>query len=234
MLETGPSGQLPPSQVGVGSHLSPVHFVGIDASGPANHDHTAICVLRADRDRLRYEDHARGLGDAALVARVAALAGPVVIGIDAPLSYGDRGGDRPSDKALRKRIQEVGLTGSSVMAPTSPRMVYLTLRGVALARALQLGAGDPRVVEVHPGAALAIGGAEPGRVRAVKSDPAARAVVLGWLAEAGLDGLPPDLAETDHEVMATAAAWAAWRWATGRSAWFWPAAPPCHPFDFAC
>lgn len=213
-----------------------MYVIGIDASGPANHDGTAMCVLDAREGGLRYVSHARGLGDRDIVDEVAPLreAAPVVVGIDAPLSYGDRGGDRPGDKALRAAIQGAGLSGGSVMAPTSPRMAYLTLRGVGLSRALLFAGGDLRVVEVHPGAALVLGGAAVAEVRRVKADAGSRAAVVGWLGSVGVEQLPAEIAATDHEVMAAAAAWAAWRWATGRPSWSWPASPPCHPFDFAC
>lgn len=205
--------------------------LGVDASGPANRAHTAACMLDARGARPRCVGHAVGLGDADLLAL--AVGEPLVVGIDAPLGYGPTGGDRPGDRGLRAHAVAAGLPSGTVMAPTAPRMAYLTLRGVVLARALQLAAPAARIVEVHPGAALACGGADPALVRAVKSDAAARAALVAWLG-ARIDDLPAEVAATDHAVMAAAAAWAAWRWATGAAAWTHRAEPPLHPFDISC
>ena len=61
-----------------------------------------------------------------------------MIGIDAPLSYQDGGGDRPQDKSIRQFIKKHGLSGSSIMPPTLTKMVYLTLRGIGLTRRIML------------------------------------------------------------------------------------------------
>lgn len=208
-------------------------IVGIDASGPTNHDDTCACVLAVADGRATYLRHVSGLSDAAAIALVAGLDGPVVIGLDAPLSYSDGGGDRPGDKRLRDAITARGMLPGSVMTPTMTRMAYLTLRGMGLARGLTLGCGPAvRIVEVHPGAALVLRGAPVGDVRAVKSDAAARERLVAWLRDAGLEGLPDDVADTDHALMSAAAALAAWSWSEGRTAWICAAVPPLHPYDF--
>lgn len=210
-------------------------IVGIDASGPSNHADTCACVLAVRDGRAAYLQHVNGLSDAAAIALVASLAqeGPVVVGLDAPLSYADGGGDRPGDKRLRDAITARGMLPGSVMTPTMTRMAYLTLRGLGLARGLTLGCGPAvRIVEVHPGAALVLRGAPVADVRAVKSDAAARLRLVAWLRDAGLGGLPDALADTDHALMSAAAALAAWSWSEGQAAWRWPAVPPLHPYDF--
>jgi len=156
--------------------------------------------------------------------------------LDAPLSYGLDGKSRPADSDLRARVQKLGLPPGSVMAPTAPRMAYLTLRGVSVARALGfLGSPhDLSIVEVHPGAALALGGAPVESIRTFREDLAARDDLLRWLAAQGLEGIGWEVVTTDHSVAACAAAWAAWLWRRGESNWIVPADPPHHPFDFAC
>lgn len=124
----------------------------------------------------------------------------------------------------------------SVMAPMAPRMVYLTLRGIGVARLLASMEQDrePRIVEVHPGAAFALRGAPLRDVRSFKVEEKARRRLLRWLGDRGLSGLPPELAESDHKVAACGAALAAWRWACGKPSWLHRAEPPHHPYDFAC
>jgi predicted nuclease with RNAse H fold len=210
-------------------------IVGIDASGPTNHADTCACVLTVRDGAATYLRHDAGLGDAAVIALVASLTreGAVTIGLDAPLSYNDGGGDRPGDRALRAAVATAGLLSGSVMTPTMTRMAYLTLRGMGLARGIQLACGpDVRIVEVHPGAALVLREAPASDVRTVKSDEAARKRLVVWLREEGLDGLPDSLADSDHALMSAAAALAAWRWSEGRMKWIRPAEPPLHPFDF--
>jgi predicted nuclease with RNAse H fold len=211
-------------------------IVGIDASGPANSKDTCACVLAVAGGRATYLRHVSDLGDAAAIALVGGLAqeGSVVVGIDAPLSYQDGGGDRERrDSELRQDVQKKGLLSGSVMTPTMTRMAYLTLRGMGLARGIQLACGpDVRIVEVHPGAALVLREAPASDVRTVKSDEAARKRLAAWLREEGLDALPDEVAKSDHALMSAAAALAAWGWSEGRTKWIRPAEPPLHPFDF--
>jgi predicted nuclease with RNAse H fold len=222
----------------------PLQVMGIDAAGPANLRDTSAVVLEV-LGSSRVVRVIAGASDADLVAEVASrlARGPVVVGIDAPLSYCPGGGDRPSDAALRAVLRQAGLASGTVMAPTMTRMAYLTLRGVVLARALELVAreaagagGQPmlRIVEVHPGGTLVLGGAAPADVRALKREPAARQRLLAHLEARGLRQIPSLLAEEDHHLCAAAAALAARDWAQGRAGWQWPADPPHHPYDFAC
>ncbi len=210
------------------------HVVGVDLSGPANTDDTAVAVFRATATTLRLLDLRAGCGDAELCDLVARLSERApVIGLDAPLSYNPGGGDRPADRGLRQRAQQAGLESGSVMTPTMSRMAYLTLRGMAVARALQIAVPTTRLVEVHPGAAMALRGAPIGAVRSFKSRRPARRRLLAWLAGQGLRSLP-DRSGTDHEVAALACGFAAWRWSTGESVWQVGNNGPLHPFDFAC
>lgn len=211
--------------------------LGIDLSGPCNTADT-VCTLFEERDSaLRLVSCHEGADDGDIVDLVAGLMDGEIcqVGLDAPLSYNPGGGDRPADKALRKAVMAKGLSAGSVMVPTMTRMVYLTLRGMAVARLLE-GAvrGNVRVVEVHPGAALALGGAPVEAVGTLKSEPAARQVLLQWLAGEGLQSICRESNPSDHYVAACACALGAWKWAQGRSSWLWPACPPHHPYDFCC
>jgi predicted nuclease with RNAse H fold len=159
----------------------------------------------------------------------------VVVGIDAPLSYNAGGGHRPSDSDLSRRMASAGSRSASVMAPTLTRMAYLTLRGVSLTRLLL--AGDPpfpRIVEVHPGAAMALRGAPVDAVRSFKREEGARWELLEWLERQGIGAISAVDSPSDHYVAACAAALSAWKWQTRETVWLYPADLPLHPFDFAC
>lgn len=213
-----------------------VHVIGVDLSGPGNVADTAIAVFEAGERALKLRATETAVGDLRLFERVEVLAarGPVVAGLDAPLSYQPGGGDRPGDKALRRAIVSAGMHSGSVMTPTMTRMAYLTLRGVAVSRTL--GATRRRalrIVEVHPGAAMALRGAPIADVRAFKRDAAARDRLLAWLDARGLHGVKRLEDAPDHLVAACACALAAWRWSVGDSAWLERAAPPAHPYDFS-
>ena len=140
-----------------------MHVIGIDLAGPANVDDT--CVARfhvADSGLSFVSDPCEG-SDEAILSLVERLAQqePVVVGVDAPLSYQPGGGDRVRDSDLRRAIIKVGMRPGSVMAPTATRMAYLTLRGVTVAAHLRaVNRHHPvEVVEVHPGAAMGLRGA---------------------------------------------------------------------------
>ncbi|WNF35888.1 DUF429 domain-containing protein [Bacillaceae bacterium IKA-2] len=139
---------------------SEVKVIGIDLSGPANHKDTALIVFnRTDDGRLELEELVVNANDEKLLTTILTATlhdDDVVVGIDAPLSFQDGGGDRPQDKSLRQFMKECGLSGSSVMPPTLTRMVYLTLRGISLTRTItNMKMSDKvRIVEVHPGAAI--------------------------------------------------------------------------------
>jgi len=213
-----------------------VQIVGIDLSGPSNVADTYLVMFRAARDGLRLEAELAGADDTAILQFFGAHAGgagDTAVGIDAPLSYNPGGGDRPGDMELRKRLIACGMHPGSVMTPTMTRMAYLTLRGIALARALAVIAPALRIVEVHPGATLALRDAPIKHVREMSRSPAARRVLLKWLGKHGLKGLKRGACPS-HYVAACAAALATWDWTRVKSRWLKAAEPPLHPFDFAC
>jgi predicted nuclease with RNAse H fold len=211
--------------------------VGIDLSGPSNVADTAVAHFRVARGGLRLCERVLGADDAAIAAllRRTDPRADLVVGLDAPLSYNDGGGDRPADRRLRRGAVESGLRAGSVMPPTLTRMAYLTLRGMAVARMATAIVGPRvRVVEVHPGATLALRGAPPAAVRGLKGSAAARRTILAWLEDQGLRAVAGRGDPGDHFVAACAAALAAWKWGAGAAAWIHPADPPQHPFDVAC
>ena len=137
-----------------------LYIAGLDLSGPSNLADTHLSVWLAGQSGLALCESRSGLDDAQITAIVEryAMQGETVVGVDAPLSYSPSGGDRPGDADLRRRIRAGGMRSGSVMPPTMMRMVYLTLRGVSVARMLCTVAQDLpiRLVEVHPGAALGL------------------------------------------------------------------------------
>lgn len=215
-----------------------MYIAGIDLSGPGNVKDTVLTVFKAKDDELYLHRTIEGAGDAAILDCITGFVNEseVVTGIDAPLSYNISGGDRPSDSFLRKIITEVGLHHGSIMVPTMTRMVYLTLRGISLARLLQsIQTGFPlSLVEVHPGAAMALRDAPIEVVRGFKHDLQARIVLLKWLDQQGLRNIDTNKNPSDHYVAACAAALAAWKWRSKEPKWLHEAKPPFHPFDFAC
>ena len=219
--------------------------------------------------RLRTVGVHHGVGDLDILrlcdVAAAKAVRKVVVGLDAPLSYNPGGGDRLADAALRRRLTAAGLKPATVMAPTMTRMAYLTLRGVAVARLLSSWAAElPGVelvlYEVHPGGVMALCGAAPEDVRALKVDAAARLRLCDWFrsegtldigagggklaAGEGTAGAAAGETEpaagnavsvpSDHAIAATAAALGAWNAACGRPAWLYPADPPLHPFAVCC
>ncbi len=213
-----------------------MHVLGIDLSGPRNVKDTYVAAFRTSDAALHYLDSIAAADDLSILRLTSDLAarGPVVVGIDAPLSYNPTGGDRPSDSGLRRLVQQrKGRIG--IMPPTMIRMVYLTLRGISLARLLEAALKPTiRIVEVHPGAAMFLRGADRADLASIKKESGARERLLDWLQTKGLMGVPHAKETPDHFVMACGAALAAWDWTLGRSAWCFPASPPLHPYDFAC
>lgn len=209
-----------------------MEIIGIDLSGPGSPERTAIARFSAGRSELHSLSLTVGADDAEVLGLVPS--GPCIIGIDAPLSYSTSGGSRTSDRRLRKAVIAAGLHSGSVMAPSAPRMAYLTLRGVALTRLLHTVHPDAKIVEVHPTAALALRGAPIEAVRSFKKSPAARSEILTWFERSGVRKVGAAAAESDHALAACAAALAAWKWEVGDSAWIHKSEPPIHPFDFAC
>jgi predicted nuclease with RNAse H fold len=214
-----------------------MYIVGIDLSGPSNWADTALLAFDRRESGLQLQHSIVGATDVAIFDLVAELAGhsEVAVGIDAPLSYNIGGGDRPSDADLRRHTIAAGLHPGSVMAPTMVRMVYLTLRGMSVARSLlSIPTTTVHIVEVHPGAAMALRGAPIDAVRTYKKEKEARRRLLDWLEEQGLhlDTTAED--PSDHYVAACAAALATWKWYEGESVWSYTASAPFHPFDYAC
>ena len=87
--------------------------IGIDLSGPANHKDTVMSIFQADGNLLIFENVIDLASDEKIFKAIQAIASnePIVIGIDAPLSYQDGGGDRPQDKSIREFIKRYGLLG---------------------------------------------------------------------------------------------------------------------------
>lgn len=211
--------------------------VGIDLSGPSNIADTSVVVFSTREDGLRFRADLAGADDMAIFNLLRDQNDPdgaTVVGIDAPLSYNPGGGDRPADKVLRSRLIYLGMKPGCVMAPTMTRMAYLTLRGISLARTLAMTGDNLRIVEVHPGAALALRDAPIEHVRDMRHSASSRRILMEWLATQGLAALAAPEDCPSHFVAACAAALAAWDWARGKSRWLHRATLPLHPFDFAC
>lgn len=207
--------------------------VGIDLSGPRNTDETAVVMFRSEGEGLRYFCYGEGTDLAILqLISIEAETTPVSVGVDAPLSYEPGGGDRLRDSQLRKLLVAAGLHPGSVMPPTMLRMAYLTLRGLGVARLLQIP--QVTVVEVHPGAVFALRGAPIASVRSFRASLECQSDLLHWLEQQGLQGIEPPKPCTSHFVAACAAALGAYYWRRGQQVWLAPAEPPFHPFDFAC
>lgn len=214
-----------------------MYVVGIDLSGPANAADTAVVAFQVQRDKLLVTDALHGADDNSILSCFSRWTSEedVVTGIDAPLSYNVGGGDRPGDASLRAAIVAAGLRSGTVMAPTVNRMAYLTLRGIAVARLLlTLKLRTQSIVEVHPSGTMALRGGPIQHVLVFKRDETARRELLTWLEGQGLGGVATVENPSDHYVAACAGALAAWKWSVGQPVWIERAAPPIHPFDFAC
>ena len=213
------------------------HVAGLDLSGPCNAADTSLVLFASEDRHLRFVRMVRGADDRIILETLSEFAQKqsLTVGIDAPLSYNIGGGDRPGDRCLRRRLVRSGLKPGSVMPPTLTRMAYLTLRGMAVARMLEQAAACPiRIVEVHPGAAMALRGAPVRDVLEYRSSRQSRMNLLKWLNSRGLRNLPVEEPGRNHDVAASAAALAAWQWHCNQCVWLFPAAPPHHPYDFAC
>jgi uncharacterized protein len=212
-------------------------IAGIDLSGPRNYAETCLVSFEERGEEIHLIDVRGGADDDQILEAISTFGQKerIVIGIDAPLSYNPKGGDRPSDSELRRLVQEHG-GRVGVMPPTMMRMVYLTLRGVGLTRLLESlkPQYDLRIVEVHPGACMILRGADADDVRAFKREQPARGRLLDWLESKGLKGVYGTQAVSDHYVAACAAALAAWQWSLGKSVWCFASNPPYHPYDFVC
>ena len=214
-----------------------MYVVGIDLSGPANAADTVVVAFQLQGDKLLLSETLNGADDHSIFDRFRQWTAEedVVTGIDAPLSYNVGGGDRPGDARLRAAIIDAGLRSGTVMAPTFNRMVYLTLRGIAVSRLLQtLEPRMPSIVEVHPSAIIALRGGPIQHALVFRADGNARWELLNWLEGHGLEGVTTIKAPSAHYVAACACALAAWKWSVGQPIWIEVALPPIHPFDFAC
>ncbi|MGM0901825.1 MAG: DUF429 domain-containing protein [Bacillota bacterium] len=219
-----------------------MRVIGIDLSGPSNHKDTVVVVFEERGGQLRFVKCGSPMSDKEILKEVSAQSqiDEVVIGIDAPLSYEDGGGDRESDRELRKFIVEIGMKPGSIMPPTFNRMVYLTLRGIKLSREITtLATLHPiSLVEVHPGAVIGsrLSPKELVYVLEYKKDLEARKVLLRWLEQQHLIGIPETAAEQSHSIDACAAALGAWHWKNSEFTpkWKFPAKPPLQPFDYCC
>lgn len=214
-------------------------IIGIDLSGPANHKDTVASAFYMNNNHLSLKKSISDASDDEILKLVeeCLTEGEVTVGIDAPLSYQDGGGDRPHDKALRSVLKAGGLNGSSIMTPTMTRMVYITLRGIQLTRMLQnLNKDDLEIIEVHPGAAVGLRMEDPTPALSYKKDPSKRAEVFHWLQEQGMRGLTEDLAETTHSIDSCGAALAAWHYKAPdkQPAWSYEHTSAAHPFIMCC
>lgn len=209
------------------------YVVGMDLSGPSNAQDTALVAFRDHPKTLVLRAMLVGASDPEIVDFIGKLGSSVVVGMDAPLSYAPRGGLREADAELQERAVAAGLRPGAVMPPTMTRMAYLTLRGLAVSRLLERLPASIRIVEVHPGACMALRGAPVVSVRRLKRQRRDRHTLLHWLRTQGLREIPPEAAHWDHSVAACAAALAAWQWSRGNPVWCHPAEPPHHPYDYA-
>jgi predicted nuclease with RNAse H fold len=214
-----------------------MRIVGIDLSGPRNFADTCLVSFEEHGEEIHLIEVREGADDNQILDAISSLerTEPMVIGIDAPLSYNPKGGDRPSDSELRRLVyRQGGRVG--IMPPTMIRMVYLTLRGLHLTRLLESLKPhyDLGIVEVHPGACMILRGADASDIRSFKGETFARRRLLEWLGTKGLKGISRTETVTDHYVAACAAALAAWQWSLGKSIWCVAADLPHHPYDFAC
>jgi predicted nuclease with RNAse H fold len=206
-------------------------IIGVDLSGPGTERDTGVVSAVATGDRLEFVGEHLGSDDA-ILGLVRSVGRPIVVGVDAPLSYQPGGGQRDRDAELRQHLIKAGLPAGSVMAPTFQRMAWLTLRGIGLAQVLrQEGCA---VVEVHPSGCMALRKAPIADVRNFKADARCRQHLLTWLASVGFEKLEVADGCSSHVVAACAAALAAFGWRRGASAWRAGAEPPWHPYDFAC
>lgn len=211
--------------------------VGIDLSGPRNSAETYLVSFEEKGNELHLQNICAGADDEKILQTILKLENrePITIGIDAPLSYNLCGGDRPSDKDLRRVVKEKG-GSAGIMPPTMIRMVYLTVRGVTLTRLFESFKTEYKIqiVEIHPGACMILHDADVKDVKAFKKDMDARLRLLQWLESRGVKGILATDLNADHYVAACAAAFGAWQWKLGKSVWKFPANPPHHPYDFAC
>ncbi len=213
------------------------NIFGIDLSGPSNTKESTLVSFKARNSSLQMTTAIEGVTDLSIYDAIAENSAnvKVIVGIDAPLSYNPGGGDRKSDKDLRKLIIAKGMPSGSVMPPTLNKMAYLTLRGISVSRFLESHPNKKiSIVEVHPSGSMALRGAPVKSIRKMKSSTKAKQTLLQWLENQGLKRIDLSGSVTDHYVAACAAALAAWKWNLGESVWIFKSDLPFHPYDFAC
>jgi uncharacterized protein len=83
-----------------------MRVIGIDLSGPSNHKDTVLSLFKKQDSELLFLKLMRNVSDFDILEeiRVQSEIDEVIIGIDAPLSYKDGGGDRQGDKLLRSLL----------------------------------------------------------------------------------------------------------------------------------
>jgi predicted nuclease with RNAse H fold len=213
------------------------NIFGIDLSGPSNTKESTLVSFEARNNSLQMTTAIEGVTDLAIYDAIAENSANVklIVGIDAPLSYNPGGGDRKSDKDLRKHIIAKGMHSGSVMPPTLNRMAYLTLRGISISRFLESQPNKKiSIVEVHPSGSMALRGAPVKSIRKMKNSTKAKQTLLQWLKNQGLNGIDLSGSVSDHYVAACAAVLAAWKWNLGESVWIFKSDVPFHPYDFVC
>ena len=213
------------------------NIFGIDLSGPSNTKESTLVSFEMRNNSLQMTIAIEGVTDLSIYDAIAENSTNVrvIIGIDAPLSYNPGGGDRKSDKDLRKHIIAKGMPSGSVMPPTLNKMAYLTLRGISVCRFLESHPNKKiNILEVHPSGAMALRGAPIKSIRKMKSSTRAKQTLLHWLENQGLNGINLSGSVSDHYVAACAAALAAWKWHLGESIWVFKSEMPFHPYDFVC
>ncbi|QOR67162.1 DUF429 domain-containing protein [Cytobacillus suaedae] len=219
-----------------------MRVIGIDLSGPSNHKDTVLTVFEKKDNHLEFVKWTSNISDQGILREISEQSqlDEVVIGMDAPLSYEDGGGDRVGDRELRKFIVSLGMKSGSIMPPTLNRMVYLTLRGIKLTREIEnLNVIYPiSIVEVHPGAVIGsrLSKKEIEYALVYKQAQSARSYIRTWFTEQGLSQIPIEIEEESHSIDACAAALGAWHWKDPeyKPKWKHPANPPLHPYDYCC
>ncbi|MCA1032873.1 DUF429 domain-containing protein [Bacillus timonensis] len=219
-----------------------MRVIGIDLSGPSNHKDTVLVVFEKKKDELQFVKWESNLSDQDILTEIyeQSLIDEVVIGIDAPLSYNDGGGDREGDRDLRRFIVSLGMKSGSIMPPTFNRMVYLTLRGIKLSREIE-NLNTPNsisIAEVHPGAVIGSRLQKEDIEFALiyKQQREARRFIRNWFTDQRLIEIPVEIEEESHSIDACAAALGAWHWKdpSYKPKWILPALPPHHPYDYCC
>jgi predicted nuclease with RNAse H fold len=213
------------------------NIFGIDLSGPSNTKESTLVSFEAKNNTLQMITAIEGATDQSIYDAIVKNSANVkaIVGIDAPLSYNPGGGDRNSDKDIRRHIIAKGMLSGSVMPPTLNKMAYLTLRGISVCRFLERHPNKKiNIVEVHPSGSMALRGAPIKSIREMKKSTKAKQTLLQWLENQGLKRIDLSGPVTDHYVAACAAALAAWKWHLGESVWVFKSEMPFHPYDFAC